>query len=210
MIGFIKKDLCTLKGSFKIYAVIFVIYIIMAFQGEMNISGLPTFFSSVLILTSFSYDSYNNWDSYAVCLPNGRKNAVRAKYLANIVLCLIVSVILTIISSIISYMTTNTVVIGDIVKPIIIVNFVTFLFQAIMFPIIYKLGIEKARVIIFLVIMLIALMGGAFLKYVNFNYLGNAYNILKEYWLILVISSSFIILFISYIISQRIYQKKEF
>ena len=36
----------------------------------------------MMFISTFSYDEFNNWNSYVATLPNGRKNAIIAKYIA--------------------------------------------------------------------------------------------------------------------------------
>ena len=115
MLGFIKKDLAMIKSNFKILAILFILYAIMGFSGEMDISFILPFISVMLMLTTFSYDSFNKWDAYCVTLPDGRKNSVKAKYVATLVMILIITVITTILSILISYYNSKNVAISLLV-----------------------------------------------------------------------------------------------
>jgi len=84
MWGFIKKDILMMKGNFKLLAILFIIYGVMAMEGEMDLSFLLPFMSVMIMISTFAYDQYNHWDSYLCSLPNGRKNSVKAKYLATL------------------------------------------------------------------------------------------------------------------------------
>ena len=81
MLGFIKKDLLMIKSNIKILAILLLIYIVMAFQGQLYLSFLLPFMGVMIMVSTFSYDTFNKWDAYAVTLPNGRKNSVRGKYI---------------------------------------------------------------------------------------------------------------------------------
>ena len=98
MIGFIKKDIAMIKSNFKLMGLLFIVYAVMGLLGEMDMSFVLPFLSIMIMISTFSYDNYNKWDAYSITLPNGRKNSVKAKYLATILMILIVSIITIILS----------------------------------------------------------------------------------------------------------------
>ncbi len=210
MKGFIKKDLLFLKGSIKLYAVICILYIIMAFQGEMEIFSLSPFFSFMLMFTTFSYDAYNNWDAYAITLPSGRENAVKAKYVITILLSLTINLFIFVLGLVISYLKKQPINILLFISTLLIVNFVTLLLQSIMYPVIYKVGIDKARIIVFLLVVIIAILAGIFIKFIDITNFIDSSSFLKRYGAVLTLPASFLCLAISFWISYKIYLKKEF
>ena len=54
----------------------------------------------MIFITTFSYDEYNSWDAYAISMPVSRKDIVKSKYIASIIL-IFIAVIFTIIISLI-------------------------------------------------------------------------------------------------------------
>ena len=107
MLGLIKKDFFMLKGNFKTWLILLFVYIVMAFQELMSLSFLLPFMCVVTMLSTFSYDSYNKWDAYVCSLPDGRKNSVRAKYIATLLLIFVTVLITTILTVIIDYYRTD-------------------------------------------------------------------------------------------------------
>lgn len=103
MLGLIKKDLLLIKANLKSMIIIFVIYIMLAFQGTFDVTFIIPIIGIMLFISTFSYDDFNNWNSYAVTLPNGRKNVVRAKYIVSIILMIILAVVAFFIGIGISY-----------------------------------------------------------------------------------------------------------
>ena len=93
MKGLIKKDLLMIKNNLKIVIIIFFVFFIMALQGEVDISFAPSLISVMLFMSTFSYDEYNKWDAYVITLPNGRKEAVKAKYISTFIVILFLLVI---------------------------------------------------------------------------------------------------------------------
>lgn len=202
MIGLIKKDFLLIKNNIKLIVVIFFIFIVMSLQGSFDISFIVPFIVTMLFISTFSYDEYNKWDSYAVTLPNGRKNIVKSKYIASLILTVLSIIITIIISLIISKDITKTLetILGVFISIIIM--------ESIMYPLIFKYGIEKGRICLFiLIILLMSLL--SFITKDN-NILNSITTFIDNYWYIFTILLPILILFISYKISERIYLNKEF
>lgn len=210
MLGLIKKDLLMIKSNFKFLAILLFVYGIMAFQGQMDLSFLLPFMSVMIMISTFSYDNYNKWDAYAITLPDGRKNSVKAKYVATILLIIITTIIVTLLSIIIAYYRTNSVDFENTFSIIIGNVFATTLLQAFMYPSIYKFGVEKARIGLFIVIFGIAIIGSILAKFFNFEALFQVLDALNNYWMIIFPIIMLVILYISYKISESIYKKKEY
>ena len=142
MLGFIKKDLLIVKRTLKTFLVIFIFYAILAYTGDLDLSFLLPFLSVLVMMSSFSYDAFNKWDSYALTLPKGRDNVVKAKYIVTLILILITSLLVILLYSIISFIKKEPIDINMILS-----NFVgniigTILVECVMYPIIFKWGIE--------------------------------------------------------------------
>lgn len=210
MLGLIKKDLFLIKSNLKILIILFIVYGFMSFQGEMDLSFVLPFISVVIMMSTFSYDTFNKWDAYVITLPDGRKNSVRAKYLATVILIFITTIIITILAVTISYVNTKTIDYENIFSTMLGAIFATTLLQSFMYPAIYKLGVEKARVGIFIVVFGIAIIAGIIAKFIDFKPLLQTLDNLGNYWIIILPIAMVVILYISYKISEGIYKKKEY
>ena len=210
MIGFIKKDLCMIKSNFKLIGILFIIYVIMGFLGEMDISFILPFMCVMIMISSFSYDNYNKWDAYSVSLPNGRKNSVKSKYITTILMTLIVSVITTLLSFAISYVNTQTINYEQILVTMFGTIFGTLIVLTFMYPIIYKFGVEKARIGIFLIVFGIVIIGSLVANYIDLSNILKYLAFLEDYLIIILIIIAIIMVYVSYKISERVFSKKEF
>ena len=186
MIGLIKKDFLMLKGNFKTWLILLFVYIVMAFQESMSLAFLLPFMCVVTMLSTFSYDSYNKWDAYVCSLPDGRKNSVRAKYIATILLILVTVIITAILTIIIGYYRTKTINLESMGETIMGAIFATTLLQSIMYPAIYKFGVEKARIAIFIVVFGFALIGGVLSKYIDFESIIQGLAFLEKYIMMII------------------------
>ena len=210
MLGLIKKDFLMLKGNFKTWLILLFVYIVMVFQESMSLAFLLPFMCVVTMLSTFSYDSYNKWDAYVCSLPDGRKNSVRAKYIATILLILVTVIITTILTIIIGYYRTKTINLESMGETIMGAIFATTLLQSIMYPAIYKFGVEKARIAIFIVVFGFALIGGVLSKYIDFESIIQGLAFLENYMMIIIPIIIVVMLYISYKISEAIYNRKEY
>ena len=210
MIGFIKKDLAMIKSNFKLLGVLIVVYAIMGLMNKMDISFILPFMCVMIMISSFSYDNYNKWDAYSISLPNGRKNSVKSKYITTILMTLIVSIITVVLSFIISYVNTQTINYEQILVTIFGTIFGTLLVLTIMYPIIYKFGVEKARIGIFILVFGIVIIGSLLATYVDLSNILKVLTFLEDYLIIILIVIAIIMVYVSYLISLRINLKKEF
>ena len=209
MLGLVKKDLLMIKGNIRQVILFLVVFLILAFQENNIIVIVPVFVSMMVFITTFSYDEYNKWDAYAISLPVSRKNIVKAKYVASIILwaiALLVTVVITGIMGLfeqnINYFEMFGMILGCV--------FSIVLLEAIMFPLIFKFGVEKGRIGLFVGVFAIAGLLGFIFTGIDLENATGFIEIFNKYYYILIPLVAVILLVISYFVSKRIYLKKEF
>ena len=210
MLGLIKKDFLLIKANLKSMIIIFVIYIMLAFQGTLDATFIIPLIGIILFLSTFSYDDFNNWNSYAVTLPNGRKNVVRAKYIASIILMIILAVVAFSIGIGISYIKTNSINLDEIISSLMGTMLSIVIINSLLYPIVFKFGATNGRIILFAVVFGIAGIGTLIAQFIDITPIINIINKLDNYLLIVIPIIYIILLGISYLISSKIYQNKEF
>ncbi len=210
MLGLIKKDFLLIKANLKSMAMIFIVYLILAFQGTFDVIFIIPLIGIMLFISTFSYDDFNNWNSYAVTLPNGRKNVVRAKYIASIILTIILAIVSLTIGIGISYTKTNSINLDEIISSLMGTMLSSIIIISLLYPIVFKFGATNGRIILFAVVFGIAGIGALIAQFVDTTPIINMINRLDSYSLIAIPIISAILLGISYLISNKIYQNKEF
>lgn len=209
MLGLIKKDLLIIKSNLKLVTVMLLVFFVMALQGQFDMSFILTFIIVMLFISTFSYDEYNKWDAYAITLPGGRKNVVKSKYIAGLLLTT-ASVVVTILLNYLVYIITNDLDFNKFISTLIGSCFAIILIQAIVYPLIFKYGMEKGRVLLFVLAFVFVGVIELFSKVVNITIPTNIVSFFDSYWFIIVPIILILILFTSYKISDKIYSKKEF
>ena len=210
MLGLIKKDFLLIKANLKSMIIIFVIYIMLAFQGTFDVTFIIPLIGIMLFISTFSYDDFNNWNSYAVTLPDGRKNVVRAKYIASIILTIILAIVSLTIGIGISYTKTNSINLDEIISSLMGTMLSSVIIISLLYPIVFKFGATNGRIILFAVVFGIAGIGALIAQFIDMTPIINIINGLDNYLLIAIPIISIILLGISYLISNKIYQSKEF
>ena len=208
MLGLIKKDLLMSRNTLKLYIIIFIFYIFLALNGNDSLSFIPPFISVLVMFTTFSYDNYIKFESFAFSFPNGRRDIVISKYLATIIL-MIATTLVTIITSLLIGIINNTINYQETIFTFFYTIMFSVIFLAIIYPFIFKFGIEKARIIIFILIFGLSFIIGTLFNYLDTNFLNNVLNFISYNYLLLPIIT-IAILIISYLISKHFYLKKEF
>lgn len=210
MLGLVKKDFLLLKANMKAMLFIFIIYFIMILQGLFDATFIVPLIGIMLFISTFSYDDFNNWNSYATTLPNGRKNVVKAKYIASIILTIILGILALIISVIVSYTRTNGINLDEIISSLMGTVLSSVIIISLLYPIVFKFGATNGRIILFAVVFGIAGIIGIISNFVDMTSIINTINMLDNYSYIAIPIISLILLSISYLISNKIYQNKEF
>lgn len=164
-------------------------------------------------MTVFSLDKACGWDTYAISLPLTRKEIVEARYLFAFLIDIGVSLaccLLMLLRGLIK----GGVNIPESLHSLFQILLVTILMQLLLFPVIYKLGVEKARFVYMAVFICLSLgvLGlsqlddnGAVLAGIRIN----AEKIM-QYGEIAAVILAAAGLFLSLWLSVRIYEKKEF
>ena len=209
MLGLIKKDLLIIKGNIKVAILFVIVFALMSSEGNEILYFVPVFLSTMLFMSTFSYDDYNKWDAYACTFPSGRSNIVKAKYLASLILT-VIAIIITYILGIIMGSFNNNLDFSKINSIICGVLFAMILLQSIMFPLLFKFGAEKGRIGLFIGVILITSLLGLILNSLTIKIPGNVIKTFNDYWFIILPLIMIIMLFISYKISRKIYLNKEF
>ena len=91
---------------------------------------------------------FNNWNSYAVTLPDGRRNVVRAKYIAYIILTVILGAVALAISAGISYTKTNSINVDEIMSSLMGTMLSSVIIISLLYPIVFKFGATNGRIIL--------------------------------------------------------------
>ncbi len=210
MLGLIKKDFLLIKANSKQMLIIFAIYLILIFQGTMDITFVVPLIGIMLFISTFSYDDFNNWNPYAVTLPDGRKNVVKAKYIASVILIVILGAVALTFGVGVAYIKSNSINLDETISALMGTVLSSVIIISLLYPIVFKFGATNGRIILFVVVFGAAGIGALISNFIDMTPVTNMVNELDNYALIAIPIISIILLGISYLISNKIYKNKEF
>lgn len=209
MMGMIKKELLMIKNNYKVIFIALIIFIFYSILFEMDMSFFPPLMGLMVCISSFNYDEYNNWYTYATTLPKGKINIVKSKYLTAIGIILLLTIVSIMLGFTIGSIR-GTLKINELLQTTMVELIVIIFAISVLFPILLKYGSEKGRLA--MIIICLGIVGIVFLfeKMVNFKLPNNIISFLDSYLPIILVAISVIIVSISYYISKKIYLHKEF
>lgn len=211
MKGLILKDLLNLKGNVKFILLFIIMFGFMSSLGDGNVNnfiGVIIVLCTTMIVSTFSYDDLNKWDSYVLTMPIKRNDIVLSKYLTMLIFSFIGVLVSLIVSVIIGYFK-NTLVLSETLLINTLILSVSVCFGSLILPLVYKFGTERARLLMilcFLVPTLTLLVFKSILENISspisieiiFNTLAYSLPFIATFLFV-----------VSYFISSKIYSKKE-
>lgn len=205
MIGLLVKDFLNLKKQAKTYLILLVFYFILGIANEnaTMFSSMLAMVAAMVPITAMAYDERSKWDRYALTMPVSRFNMVVSKYILGLILLTIAFAITMLFSLLFS----NLNLTENILSSFAILS-VGIIIISVIFPILFKFGVEKGRIL--MMIVLFAPTGIiVLLSKMGFEIPAVNEEILK---LLIYLSPVFaLVLFaISVLISLSIYKNKEF
>lgn len=217
MQGLILKDILNLKGYIK--TLFFTLLICTSYgiflENGLFVGIMITLLMSQQVMTTMSYDDLAKWDKFALTMNIDRADIVKSKFvffIGSVVISYLVGFILSIginqtLEAPMSMM--------EVVLPFSIIVVVYTIVFCIVMPLLFKKGVEKARIIMISLYFIPAIL--VFLAFKLFPNISIDFEMLAmmlENNLILILLAGLILtaisLMISYKVSLSVYLKKEF
>lgn len=212
MKGLLLKDIYTLKATLRIYAIMTVVYRVIGVVFD-NMSFLYIVFvlaTTVVPMSAVAYDERCTWCRYSSILPVSRAQLAISKYILGLV-CMG----FCILSAFAAFLFSDSMVFAEFFATAVSTSCVAIIYMSLVIPVVYKLGAEKSRVAIFVILMVPALLifGGAYLvmKF-NFKIPPAILSLLTNDTALLaaIVLISLVLLAVSMAISVSIYKKRDF
>lgn len=216
MKGLIIKDfkLLMMQKSFFI-TLVFVAVFFSITTDSVFVIGFLTMICSMFVLSTISYDEFDNGNAFLFSLPITRKGYVIEKYIFGIMIGVISLVLSTIIACILTLFLNGTIT-NDLFLVSLFYIPIVLVLQSLMLPLQIKFGSEKSRIAIFIVVAIIFIIGYGFnelIRILNIDFTSLVNTVLTmniSMILMIIMFLSLIIMFISCKISMKIIKNKEF
>ena len=202
MLGLILKDIKNVRGQMIYYLVVLVVFTVVAIVSD-NIYyyvGAIVFFLVALPVSAMAYDEKDNWDKFALASGMSRKQLVVARYLFSLLFYVplwAISFIFLAVPGDLSAMETLAI--------IFFYGGMGFFTADVLLPLVFKMGVEKARITFIVMIVLVVAIGAGLAFLFNLE-TGNAI----LYLAVAVFVSGAACFPVSMKISEKIYKRKDF
>ncbi|WP_186565211.1 ABC-2 transporter permease [Lawsonibacter celer] len=212
MIGFVYKDFLLQRKQLTYVLVLCVVYSVLSLTGTLSpsiLSGMVMVLGMVLPMSAFSYDDLARWDKFAASTPAGRRGIVAGRYLFTLLLLLLSAALVAVLLLLFRLLGLVEEPLAELLLPVPICAAMGLVVNAIILPLLYQFGVEKARLVS--MILFAAIFGGivglGFLaKSVQLPALSDGGVLLAALVLILVAAALFAL---SHRVSQGIFARKE-
>ena len=207
--GLIYKDLFLLKEAFPIaaLAVLFLLFsITLGFTGGfLALCIMLLVFAVKVVESTLIYDETDGWDSFVLTAPVSRKEIIRSKYLLQILLlagAFLLSAVLLLLISLIPQFDGE-----EWLYIMLIVGFCyALVYGAVVIPVYLKFGQHTSRYVAFVILIVVAGLFGVTFGFSMFMEFAASTIPL----LIGILAVSLAAYGASYLVSQKIYAKREF
>lgn len=155
MRGLIIKDFLCVKKALRSYIIMILFYYVLAVIGFFPFGtalSMGQAIVTMLPLSTFSYDDFSKWNEFAVSLPLSRKTIVLSRYFFSLILACAIAALNFLVAAILSVVGNEN--FSDLAIPVCVVFFYVLFIYSVLFPLIYKVGIERARPALFIFTLL--------------------------------------------------------
>ncbi len=154
--GLVLKDWQNSSKSLNTVLLLGVVYLAIGIITDMSfLYSVLVFILGSQIYSAFSYDAMSGGNKYAMTLNVTRKEVVDGRYSFGLLTIFVgggISTLLVLIHSMLYGLEYDIAIVG--VMLIFITMSVSLLYQAVSIPILYKYGVEKTRILMFLLVFI--------------------------------------------------------
>ena len=215
MIGLLKKDLLILRRVYmKNFFLVLALYTVLGIALQMtSFFTLMSWMCGFYVMSLFSVDNTCRWDFYAATLPVSRKTVVTAKFLL-LGLCIAAGFVYSLVTAPVAYLLIGEPIVESILASLL-VTLILIVYFAVTIPLTYAFGPDKARSAM---LLLLGLAGGCILAAASLGDGGGAVLMALFGWMetspvpgfSIITAATAVLCLVCWLVSCRIYERKEF
>lgn len=157
MKGLLLKDFYTLIKQMKLFLAFIVIFSVLP---GYNMAAFAIMYASFLPITALAYDERSKWDTLAAMMPYTPRQMVMSKYLLGYITTGAAAVLAFVVQTFVAVIKKEPLSAEGWLS-LVMVLCLAIIMQAVVMPIMFKVGVEKGRMVFFAVVALIVLGGMA-------------------------------------------------
>ena len=203
MKGLIRKDLYMIWNYGRALLAMSAIFLAVSVVAEDNYFFViyPVLFGGVLPVTLISYEERDGWNSFCDAMPISRKTVVNERFLMTL-LCFLTLYVLTLaVQSAVLLPKGRE---AELVQLVCTLPGVGLLAPAVMIPVTLRWGVERGRIVYYIFIGVFVALG-----LIGANYMGSLSGEISGIGMWILPALAAAAFAISWLISARIYEKRE-
>ena len=155
MVGLLKKDFALLKSQlhFYLFPLIIMVGIFCVFTDGSAMAAIPAFFGLMLSVNCFAYDEQSHFDKLAATMPVSHSGAVYARYLYGLLISVAAAVFATAATAVTMLVKKLPLDMASLLVQMAAGIGVPLLIIAVFYPLVYKFGTQKSRLLVVVVIL---------------------------------------------------------
>lgn len=205
MKGLLLKEFYLTVKHCRALLLIAVVFLGISFAGDENIFFIvyPTLITSMIPMTLISYDERDRWTQYSAVLPYSRGQLVSAKYLIGLLFTIIMA-LFTILALVLKMVLLSAISLYEIGVIGIVLLVMGLIGPTFLLPFVFRFGVEKGRILYYVMIALICACGAAAATAGDQVQLSS-----QKGQLAFVVFAAILLYALSWYLSVRVYQKRE-
>lgn len=160
MTGLIWKDILVMRKTLRTYALFLLFYAALAVMGLFSLSVVTAMVEVIMMMLpigAFSYDEQAKWDKYAFAMPLSRRQIVSARYGFTLIMALGSAAFGLLACVVLSFIDPTQLLVENLASVLVALGIGLFIADVLL-PLCYKLGPERARPYLYLVVFLPTLL----------------------------------------------------
>ncbi|WP_028043440.1 ABC-2 transporter permease [Candidatus Stoquefichus massiliensis] len=218
MLGLLIKDFKLLKNqkAFFMMLIGFALFFLVINNDPIFVVAYVTFLSCLFVVSSISYDEYNNSNVFLMTLPITRKEYTIEKYTFGLLIGSCSWVLATTLTTVYSYLNMSHFQLIEWLGTCFVMLLIALIFMSIVVPVQLKFGQTKGNVAMILCMAAIAAIGFAGIKVAElfgidiFGIIDSLSTMGSAALLVMILAFVLVCLGISYSISLQIMRRKQF
>lgn len=216
MKGLFLKDLCILKLQARFFMMLLMIAVIIVATGSevTFLMSYLMFVFAIFTLSTMAYDDLDNGMNYLLTLPVTRGQYVLSKYIFGLFMIGLAGVASAIVILIVLSMNAEVVNMQEIIFTCAVIVGIVLLFLGVTFPIHFKYGAEKGKIVMFIVFAIIVMPFAAIEKLLEDKGIALeqllSVDLRVETVIMAIVGIGVIVYGLSILISKKIMENKEF
>lgn len=216
MKGLFLKDLSILKLQARFFMMLVMIAVIIVATGSevTFLMSYLMFVFAIFTLSTIAYDEMDNGMNYLLTLPITRGQYVLSKYIFALFMVGLAGVTSAIVIPVVLSVNAEVVNMQEIIFTCAVIVGIVLLFLGVTFPIHFKYGAEKGKIVMFIVFAIIVLPFAAIEKLLEDKGIALeqllSVDLRVETVIMAIVGIGVIVYGLSILISKKIMEKKEF